>query len=246
MSYAVANRGLRGGARRTARSLLMLPFALFFGVTFLAATYVAYVLWPRWPGPPVAANAPSLPIVVAGVTFNVPPGAVRRAIQRRPGVQERVDLVFLWPSLAPPDATAEAVSGGPASAAAAVKALDRLFVTIASSDGTLAPAERVKTIYPRYLTDDPVSGPNGLIMLAFRKDTPYRGEDLLYPAQEPERFILRCTKQVAGPTPGTCLHERRVGAADITVRFPRDWLDDWRAVANGIDRLIRNLRPQGS
>jgi hypothetical protein len=40
-----------------------------------------------------------------------------------------------------------------------------------------------------------------------------------------------------------CLYEMRVESADITVRFPRDWLDDWRTVAGNIDRLIANLRP---
>jgi hypothetical protein len=52
---------------------------------------------------------------------------------------------------------------------------------------------------------------------------------------------MRCTQSFGG-TPGTCLHERRLGAADVTVRFPRDWLTDWRAVASGIDRLITKLR----
>ncbi|MEA2991576.1 MAG: hypothetical protein QOD40_496 [Alphaproteobacteria bacterium] len=243
MSYAIASWRSGGRARHTARSLLMLPFAIFFGVTVLAATYVAYVLWPRWPGPPVDANAASLPIVIAGVTFKVPPGSVRRAVQRRPGAQERVDLVFLWPSLTPPDAT-EAPSGAVAATAAAAKALDRMFVTLASGDSTLAPAERVNTIYPRYLANEPVPGPNGLVMLPFRNDTPYRGEDLLYPPQASGRFILRCTRQGAGPTPGTCLYERRIASADITVRFPRDWLDDWNAVANSIDQLIDGMRPQ--
>jgi len=27
------------------------------------------------------------------------------------------------------------------------------------------------------------------------------------------------------------------------VRFPRAWLDDWRGVAAGIDRLIAKLQP---
>jgi hypothetical protein len=42
---------------------------------------------------------------------------------------------------------------------------------------------------------------------------------------------------------GMCLHERRVLAADVTMRFPRDWLDDWRSVAGGIDGLLAKLRP---
>ena len=65
--------------------------------------YVAYVLWPRWPDAPVALDAPSLPIVVAGVAFNIEPAAIRMPVQRRPGTQERVDLAYLWPSLVPPD-----------------------------------------------------------------------------------------------------------------------------------------------
>jgi hypothetical protein len=247
MSYAMASRGSRGRSRRTARGLLMLPIAIFFGVTLVAASYVAYVLWPRWPGPPISADAPSMPIVVAGVTFNVPPAAIRVRVQRRPGVQERVDLAFLWPSLTPPESAATAASGGSAAAAAAAaKALDRVFVTLAGSEGRLPPVERMQTIYPRYLADSPAPGPNGLVMLAFRSETPYQGEDLLYPADTPERFLLRCTRPGAGPTPGTCLYERRIGAADVTVRFPREWLNDWVAVAAGIDRLIENLRPQAS
>jgi hypothetical protein len=213
----------------------------------MATGYVAYVLWPRWPGPPVAADAPAMPIVIAGVTFNVPPAAIRVRVQRRPGTQERIDLAFLWPSLSPPEgATIDATGSSEAAAAAAAKALDRVFVTLAGSEGTLPPIERVKTIYPRYLTNKPTPGPDGLVMLAFRRETPYQGEDLLYPAETPERFLLRCTRPGAGPTPGTCLYERRIGESDVTVRFPREWLSDWVAVASGIDRLIENLRPQAS
>jgi hypothetical protein len=29
------------------------------------------------------------------------------------------------------------------------------------------------------------------------------------------------------------------------VRFPRDWLSDWRAVDAGIERLLESLRPPG-
>ena len=38
------------------------------------------------------------------MAFNVPPAArIRFKVQRRPGVQARVDLGFVWPSLTPPD-----------------------------------------------------------------------------------------------------------------------------------------------
>jgi hypothetical protein len=40
-----------------------------------------------------------------------------------------------------------------------------------------------------------------------------------------------------------CLYEQRVGAASVTLRFPRDWLTDWRGLAQGLERVIARLRP---
>ena len=77
-----------------------------------------------------------------------------------------------------------------------------------------------------------------------RAGTPYQGEDLVYDPGAPGRLLMRCTA-TSGAMPGTCLHERRIGGADVTVRFPREWLGDWRAVASGIDRLIAGLRAAG-
>ena len=42
-----------------------------------------------------------------------------------------------------------------------------------------------------------------------------------------------------------CLYDRRVGAADVTIRFPRDGLEDWRSVAGKLDQLIVGLRANG-
>ena len=122
--------------RRGSHRLLWLPLLVFAAVASMAFIYVVYVLWPRWPGPPVGADAPSLPITIAGVTFNVPPAAIRVTVQRRPGAQERVDLAFLWPSLEPPDLNA---SRQPHPAPApAPRRLGRVFMTIAAADNTLA------------------------------------------------------------------------------------------------------------
>src|ERR1700690_3533757 len=89
--------------RYAGRSPLTGPLLLLGAVMVIAASYVAYVLWPRWPESQVTLDAPALPIIVAGVYFNIEPAAIRMAVQRRPGTQERVDLAYLWPSLAPPD-----------------------------------------------------------------------------------------------------------------------------------------------
>jgi len=232
----------RGSRARSSHRPLVLPLAVLAGSALLAFVYIGYVLWPRWPGPSIGPDTPALPIVVAGVTFNVPPAAIRIPLQRRPGAQDRIDLAFMWPSLEPPDPNAKAPPHQPGVAPTPVQAIDRIFVTIASAGETLDPAERVANIYPRYAEAEATAGPGGLTVLAFRDDTPYRGEDLIYDTATPG-FLVRCTRSGAGPTPGTCLYERRIEAADIVARFPRDWLEDWHGVAAKIDQLIASLRP---
>jgi hypothetical protein len=224
------SRGKRGFSPLTA------PMALFGAVALVAAVYVAYVLWPRWPEAPVARDAPSLPIVVAGVAFNIEPAAIRQSVQRRPGTQDRIDLAYLWPSLTPPDPALKASLGAP------VDPNERLFATIQVADGTLPLLERVQTIYPRYLVAEPTAGPEGLTLRGFRDGTPYQGEELVFEQQAPEHFLARCARRGVTNS-GSCLLERRIGNADITIRFPRDWLSDWKSVAGGIDRLLARLHP---
>jgi hypothetical protein len=234
--------GERKRHRRGGRSLLLLPLAVFAAVACAACAYIGYVLWPRWPGPPVGADAPALPVTVAGVAFNLPPAAIRVPVQRRPGAQERVDLAFLWPSLAPPEANGKPPPPAAREAGPAPPSVERIFVTISAAGDTVPPAERLRNVYPRYTAAAATSGPRGLTVLPFREGTPYQGEDLIYDAATPT-FLARCSRNGAGPTPGICLYERRIEGADLTLRFPRDWLDDWPMVAGNIDRLIARLRP---
>jgi hypothetical protein len=233
---AIAHGAHRSHRVGRARANLRLPLVVSLALALLAVGYVAFVLWPRWPGAD-GLNAPALPITVAGELFNVPPAAIRLPTQRHAGPQVRLDLAFLWPSLSPPDPTAKpSLSDEP-------NALDRLFVTIAAADGTLPPVERINAIFRRYLADERFESPDGLTIISFRDGTPYQGEDLYLDGAAPEKFLTRCTRPGAGGTPGMCLYEQRIGAASLTVRFPREWLADWRGLARAIDRLIAGLRP---
>jgi hypothetical protein len=38
-----------------------------------------------------------------------------------------------------------------------------------------------------------------------------------------------------------CLSERRIEGAELTFRFPRSWLTQWRDVANAMERLTLQL-----
>src|SRR5580704_8877080 len=93
---------------RRARGVLMLPFALIALLVIGAGIFVSFALWPTWPSGPIPLNAPAIPITVANVLFDVPPAAIRAAIQRHAGPHERVDLAFMWPSLTPPQPSKDA------------------------------------------------------------------------------------------------------------------------------------------
>jgi hypothetical protein len=211
----------------------MVPIVLAGLFTAGAIALVAYLLWPTW-GAEASSNPARLPVSVGGALFNVPTMAVRMKIQRHSGPQERVDLSFAFPSLEAPDApkhvSVDTVED-------AVQPIDRIFLSISAHHDTLAPEERLRTIYPRYLERTPAPEQDGLTVRAFRDGTPYSNEDLFL-ANTPG-LDARCTRDAA--TPGMCLSERRVEGADLTFRFPRGWLAQWRDVANAMDRLTVEL-----
>jgi hypothetical protein len=206
-------------------------------VTAGAIALVAYLLWPTWE-PEVSAGPARLPVSIGATLFNVPSAAIRMKIQRHSGPQERVDLNFSFPSLEAPEAQ-KRVS---ASSVDEVQPIDRIFLSISAHHDTLAPDMRERTIYPRYLGQASTRGEDGLTMRTFRDGSPYGNEDLFF-ANAPN-ITARCTRDAA--TPGMCLSERRVDGADLTFRFPRSWLAQWREVADAMDRLTKRLQgPKG-
>jgi hypothetical protein len=211
----------------------MLPIALASAVGVGAIAIVAYLLWPTWSTE--NAGAPDrLPVSVGGTLFNVPAAAIRVKIQRHSGPAEGIDLNFSFPSLEPPQPQKH-VSADEVDEKA--QPIDRIFLSIAAHHDTLAPDMRVRTIYPRYLEQTSTAGDDGLTARAFRDGSPYSGEDLLF-ANAPA-FNARCTRD--STTPGMCLSERRIDGADLTFRFPRDWLAQWRDVAGAMDGLTLQL-----
>ncbi len=212
----------------------LVPITLGGAFAAAAVAFVAYLLWPTWSAQ--KAGLPDrLPVSVGDTLFNVPTAAIRMEIQRHSGPQERVDLGFVYPSLeapaAPRHVTAETVEE-------AMQPIDRIFVSISAHHDALAPDIRAHTIYPRYLSEAATSIEDGLTMRAFRNDTPYSGEDLF--SAEAPALVARCTRDAA--TPGMCLSERRVDGADLTFRFPRTWLAQWRDVAGAMNKLTAQLR----
>ena len=203
-----------------------------------AVALVTYLLWPTWASD-TSNNPGRLPVSIGTTLFNVPVPAFRRKVQKHSGPQERVDLSFLYPSLEAPDGpkhlSADAIEEG-------VQPIDRIFLSIEAHHDALAPEVRQRTIYPRYFGPASFLQQDGLTSRAFRDGSPYANEDLFY-ADAPS-LVARCSRDAA--TPGMCLSERRIGGADLTFRFPRQWLTQWRDVAAAMDQLTAQLSgPQG-
>ncbi len=211
----------------------MIPVVVGGAVTACAMAVVGYLLWPTF-GAKSSGNPERLPVSVGATLFNVPTMAVRRKIQRHSGPQERVDLSFTFPALEAPDAPKHVSAD---TVEESIQPIDRIFLSISAHHDTLAPDARVRTIYPRYLEQTSPPEQDGLTMRAFRDGTPYSNEDMFL-AKAPTLYA-RCTRDAA--TPGMCLSERRIDGADLTFRFPRSWLAQWRDVANAMDRLALQL-----
>jgi hypothetical protein len=219
---------------RTDRRSHLFPIVLAGVAAAGAVGLVAYLLWPTWEAD-VSSGPARLPLSIGGTLFNVPPAAIRMKIQRHSGPQERVDVSFSFPSLEVPEAAKHV---GAADAEAALQPIDRIFLSISAHHDSLAPEARTRIIYPRYLEPNSTPREDGLTMRSFREGSPYGGEDL-FSSNAPD-ISARCTRDAA--TPGMCLSERRIDGADLTFRFPRDWLAHWREVADAIDRLTRELQ----
>lgn len=236
MTFLSTARHNARGSRARSRGH-MIPLMLGCTVAAGAIALVAYLLWPTW-GADTSSAPARLPVSIGATLFNVPVAAIRMKIQRHSGPQERVDLSFAFPSLEPPD-TPKHVSADNVDDAS--PPIDRIFLSIAAHRDTLTPDTRVRTIYPRYLDQASTPGPDGLTVRGFRDGTPYSNEDLFF-ADTPN-LTARCTRDAA--TPGMCLSERRIEDADLTFRFPRSWLAQWRDVANAMDRLTAQLHGPG-
>ena len=199
-----------------------------------AIVLVGYLLWPTW-GPETTNGPARLPVSIGGTLFNVPTMAIRMKIQRHSGPQERIDLGFAFPSLEAPQASPHV---GADAREDALQPIDRIFLSIAAHHDSLAPDTRIRTIYPRYLEQGSTPGQDGLTVRSFRAGTPYDNEDFFF-ASTPS-LTARCTRDAT--TPGMCLSERRIDGADLTFRFPRSWLAQWRDVAGAMDRLAVQLK----
>ena len=182
--------------RRAASGLLAVPIAAIVLLCVLALAFVTYVLRPRVEAAPATLEAPALPIVVADTLFRVPPRALRVALQRRPGMQERLDLAFFWPAMTPAADPSEddlAASAG------------RIFVTYRAQRRDCLPGRAGSKTSIRAISPEPsTSGLMDCQLSHFSTTHPIREKTFLYERGRAYRFLVRCTRDKRA-TAGSCL-----------------------------------------
>lgn len=106
-------------------------------------------------------------------------------------------------------------------------AVSLVFIT---SDDSLAPSERVKMLYARFLSSDATPAEGGLIRRQFRSGTPYEGETLFLSPPEGRAFAARCPNSESPGIPATCFAEIRHAGFDIQIQLAQRDLALWEKI----------------
>jgi hypothetical protein len=172
--------------------------------------------------------------------INPPANMLRFADQRYPGSYPRIELILTWPALRAPDQDDPALK---------TTARDGrlVFLTIEPRETELDTADRIGTIYQKFLSQDQGADPdarlaNGLVRRKFLAGTAYDGEELYFEPGSVHPFAARCFPLAKGEAPASCLREVRLAKhLAVTMRFPVGALEDWRLFSDRMDSLLSDM-----
>lgn len=191
------------------------------------------------------AREPSQPDGEVRVDLNgsviwLPRALMRDPAQQGGGRMVRVDLAVSRGDFAPIPvsrlAQADEVVGG------------ILNMSIAHAGQNPAPAEQLQQLYARFLRPETQLGPAGLTRREFRPGTPYEDKLLFIGAgplgtNQSRLFIALCPLHAADIEP--CIARLRQETLDITLRFSKEALADWRQAGSGALALLgRAMGPE--
>ncbi len=195
----------------------------------IAVAIIAAIVWRL--SDPVESEVITEPKIlrstIGGQQFFIPGNMFRFRVQRKNRNPERVDLFFRWPEL-------EGFTKFNAATFEKADARELIFLTIESKDSILAPEDRLRTIYKRFLSA-PLTAPDGLLGKKFLDGSGYDGEELFYQEGGPQPFIARCIAEDTPDIPSTCLREIKMGPKTYMIySFRRQYLRDWRSLDEAI------------
>jgi hypothetical protein len=140
----------------------------------------------------------------------------------RHGDRERISLRMPLSSLIPeefvdPDAT--------------------IALVFTTSDASVAPSERVKMLYARFLSSEAAPAAGGLIRRQFKSGTPYEGETLFLSPPEGRAFAARCPTGDSADRGLACFAEIRHAGYDIQIQLAQRDLASWEKITARVKQL---------
>lgn len=117
-------------------------------------------------------------------------------------------------------------------------------LALTPADDALAPSERPRALYARFLSAEASAAPGGLIRRRFRDGTPYDGEALLVAPPDGRAFSARCpAAPSAGPEP-VCFTELRYADIDAHVQIALRDIEHWERVTAFVRTLVIGDAPR--
>lgn len=193
---------------------------------------VAIALWRADGGRETSETSPEpVAVTVGGLALTVPKNAIRFPAQRRPGVQDRLDVALL-----PPDWTGRTAADADRFDAPA-EASEVVWVTIAAArPDQMDSAAILATVHARLFVDEPLAADPALGLVGRRLSAKagYEGEEVWFEPGAVRPFVVRCWALAPGGPVATCQGDERIGDVMVVRRFPRAALADWRRLDAGL------------
>lgn len=106
----------------------------------------------------------------------------------------------------------------------------QIIVALTAPDQAVAPADRPRLIYARFLSGDASTFGGNLVLRSFRDDTPYAGEVLLLAPPEGRSFAARCGRHDGGPVAPSCSAELRRNGLDVQLQMAKVDVRHWERI----------------
>ncbi|PRD41985.1 hypothetical protein C5748_19120 [Phyllobacterium phragmitis] len=209
-------------------------FYVFFGLAVLSA---AINLGGRYFGSTIAKGGHTddttvREIVIGNDVLSIPSNMIRFHTQRRDGVANRVDLYLKWPEMAGYSAKTRNDFN------LITPERQILFLSIEARTMSRDMSGRYLPIYSTLIEQPGKPGPAGLMLYSFRQASGYINEELAVSPTGGDRpdFVARCLEEsVAKETISACERDIQIGEGlHLLYRFPRDLLDQWRALDEAV------------
>lgn len=220
------------------RSGWLLPSAVLLSTVLLCVLFLLYYLAPN-PASFIeehtspTSRTSSVRLTVGGLVLRVPENYLIYPSERKDGARNQVALFAALPDFRGYTEQDSAIFSGNGANSPII------HILIRQDAFDLTETARLNRIYLGNVIDargEP--GPFGLIKYSFRDDSGYRGEDLFVGRAEDGVVVMRCTRRTASVPSPNCLRELPLmEGVELSYRFKRARLGNWREIARGVKRL---------